>query len=133
MFFRVLQTNFNISNGTQRLCKSNYIYKQMCYLTINEINYTAISCISFKIICYAMVCDFNDMLWNLYAMLWLIEMKRLMIWNAIVCYEILTKTPPYTDDFHTFRIKIIRSQSLPQIYHVNISFFQIKAFITELK
>ena len=56
-----------------------------------------------------------------------------MLCYAMVCYEIWTKTPPHTEEFHTFRSEIIRSQSLPQNYYANIYFFQIKTFKTELK
>lgn len=35
-----------------------------------------------------MVCDFYDILWNFYAMLWEIERNCLMIWYAMLCNEI---------------------------------------------
>lgn len=60
---------------------------------------TVISCMHFTIVCFAKVCCFNDLLWkfnvilwDLYAMLWKIELKGLIIWYAVLCYEIWTDT-----------------------------------------
>lgn len=47
-----------------------------------------------------MMCwDINAMLWDVYAMLWENEMNGLMICCAMVCYEIWTKLPPYTEGY----------------------------------
>lgn len=34
-----------------------------------------------------------------------------MVWLSMVCYEVLTKTYPYTEELKTFRSKLIKKKS----------------------
>lgn len=64
------------------------------------------------------------MLRDLHAMLWGIPIKDLMIWHDMVCYEIFTKTSSYTEEFRTFRIKIIKKTiKLSLIWNDKLFFF----------
>lgn len=42
----------------------------------NDTIHTVISCKSFTILCSALICSFNDMLRDLYGMVWVIVMKH---------------------------------------------------------
>lgn len=67
-----------------------------------------------------------------YAILWEIEIKNLVIWYCMLCYEILTKTPSLTEEIHTFRSKMIRKHYLPLTCCKHL-FFQKKIFKIQLK
>lgn len=43
-----------------------------------------------------------------------------MVSYAMVCHEIWTRTLPYTEEFHTFKSKIKRSESVLLICNVSI-------------
>lgn len=62
---------------------------------------------------------FDDMLWDFYCN----ELFNDMVCYAMIYYEIWTKTPLDTEEFHTFRSKIIKNQCLPLICYVNIYYF----------
>lgn len=69
------------------------------------------------IIWYAMVCDSNDMLWN-FAMRFVYYVMRNwnerlynMVCKAMICYEIWTKIPSYTEEIKKIWSKMIRGQS----------------------
>lgn len=69
------------------------------------------------ILWYAMVCDSNDMLWN-FAMRFVFYVMRNwnerlynMVCKAMICYEIWTKIPSYTEEIKKFWSKMIRGQS----------------------
>lgn len=65
-----------------------------------------------------MLWDFIAMLWYLFAMLWNVGLNDVCF--ALVCYEIWIKSPPYTEEFHIFRSKMIRSHSLSLIRNATI-------------
>lgn len=67
-----------------------------------------------------------------YAILWEIEIKNLVIWYCMLCYEILTKTPSLTEEIHTFRSKMIRKHYLPLTCCKHL-FFQKNIFKIQLK
>lgn len=79
-----------------------------------------------------MLWDFNAMLRIFYAVLWEIEIKNLVIWYCMLCYEILTKTPSLTEEIHTFRSKMIRKHYLPLTCCKHL-FFQKNIFKIQLK
>lgn len=94
-----------------------------------------IACISFTILCYAKVSDFKNMLWD-FSSMFIANYEKLklrtkwygMLCYAMVCYEILTKTPTCTEESQRFRSELIKSQSLPLICNVIIYSFLIQSF-----
>lgn len=66
---------------------------------------TVISCIPSTILCNDIVCDFDGMLWYLFAMLWDIQIKGLndmerygMLWDLIKNASIYKSVPNFSKD-----------------------------------
>lgn len=74
---------------------------------------------STKVLALLVLLRFQYIVCDLYAILWVIEMKAFLILYAMVCCEILQKTPPYTDELQIFQSKMIRSQGLALNCNVN--------------
>lgn len=99
--YRYLHVNYFIKRGNSKCWFTRFLYTLTVMVQLNKNNkkkqpITVISCLSFTILCYAIICDFNDMLWiffamlwDLYTLLWEIEMKSLMIWYVMLCYGML--------------------------------------------
>lgn len=88
---------------------------------------SGISCTSYTILWCALECNFfllcysYSVLWDLYAMVWEIEMKSSMIWPAVVhvYYAMLwdlSKHAQFTEEFQTLSHKIPKTQSNEYIY-----------------
>lgn len=83
-------------------CKSFFFYNFMlCYMC--EI---FMLCYTMKFVCYAMR-TLNNMFDD-------------MLWYALGCYEIWTKSQSYTEKFQTFQRRMVRRQNLSHICNVNI-------------
>lgn len=81
-----VQINTRTMNIFVSMIICNYIIN---YCSVKS--YTLISCITFTILCYAIVCNLNDMLryfngmlWDLYDMIWVIKDKIIIVSYAMV-------------------------------------------------